>query len=167
MWCLRSHIDEVLTTWVSSSIKMHLAHGWPISIWLYVCQINRFMNCVAPNFECNAQESKPLWKPSRTMKRHSTILKSVPKELQAAKWMQCKTWRNCFVYTKEDLLLQVGEHLKVMFEPWLIQGKHQTNQHLWVTSGVLVHIDGAAWVLENYSPLNSNLATNEMWSINL
>jgi hypothetical protein len=25
--------------------------------------------------------------------------------------------------------------LKVMFEPWLIQGKHQTNQHLWVTSG--------------------------------
>jgi hypothetical protein len=29
---------------------MNLAHGWPISIWLYVCQINRFMNSVAPNF---------------------------------------------------------------------------------------------------------------------
>jgi len=50
VWCLRSHIDEVLTTWVSSSVEMDLAHGWPISIWLYVCQINRFMNSVAPNF---------------------------------------------------------------------------------------------------------------------
>jgi hypothetical protein len=29
---------------------MGLAHGWPISIGLYVCQINRFMNSVAPNF---------------------------------------------------------------------------------------------------------------------
>jgi hypothetical protein len=27
---------------------MDLAHGWPISIWLYVCQI--IMNSVAPNF---------------------------------------------------------------------------------------------------------------------
>jgi len=29
---------------------MDLADGWPISIWLYICQIKKLMNSVAPNF---------------------------------------------------------------------------------------------------------------------
>jgi hypothetical protein len=47
------------------------------------------------------------------------------------------------------------------FEPWYIKGKHQTKQHLWVSSGVLIDIDGAAaWVLEkNCSSQNSNCTT--------
>lgn len=56
-------IGEVVTTWVSSSIKMDLAHGWPISIWLYVCQINRFMNSVAPNFKVQCSVIKAFVEP--------------------------------------------------------------------------------------------------------
>ncbi len=54
---------EVLTTWVSSSIEVDLAHGWPISIWLYICQINRFMNSVAPNFRVQCSVIKAFVEP--------------------------------------------------------------------------------------------------------
>jgi hypothetical protein len=37
---------------------------------------------------------------------------------KAVHWKQCKSsCRSYFVCTKEDLLLQIREHLKVMFEP--------------------------------------------------
>ncbi len=42
---------------------MDLAHGWPISIWLYVCQINRFMNSVAPNFRVQCSVIKAFVEP--------------------------------------------------------------------------------------------------------
>jgi hypothetical protein len=98
---------------------MDLAHGWPISIWLYVCQINRFMNSVAPNFRVQCSVIKAFVEPKHN---YETLIHDSEVYARGAYRLlnenNVKTsCRNYFVCTNEDLLLQIREHLKVMFEP--------------------------------------------------
>jgi hypothetical protein len=96
---------------------MDLAHGWPISIWLYVYQINRLLNSVGPNFRVQCAVIKAFVDTKHNYQTSFHDSEVSPREA-------CRLLNECNVklvgivlFTQEDLLLQIGEHLKVMFEP--------------------------------------------------
>jgi hypothetical protein len=98
---------------------MGLAHGWPISMGLYVCQINRFMNSFAPNFRVQCSVIKAFVEPKcnyETLIHDSEVCPRRASRLLQENNVKLVVGIISFAQ-KKIFLLQIREHLKVMFEP--------------------------------------------------